>query len=113
MVASDMAWNTVLEKHIDNEKLGQVHRGTKKIYQNVDSLFREPVNNHEDGVRRCECRKRLYEVHEDWCPWIRQNEKLLEGTIELVKLRLRVHACSIRLDIVSHISTEPGQSNSL
>ena len=35
-----------------------------------------------------------------------QNEKLLEGTIGLVELRLRVYASSIRLDIVSHIPVE-------
>ena len=36
-----------------------------------------------------------------------QNEKLLEDTVGLVELRLRVHASSIGLDIVSHIPAEP------
>ena len=35
------------------------------------------------------------------------NGELLEGTIELVELRLRVHASSTGLDIVSHIPAEP------
>ena len=37
---------------------------------------------------------------------MRQNEKLLEYIIGLVELRLRVHASSIELDIVLHVSAE-------
>ena len=36
-----------------------------------------------------------------------QNGELLKGTVGLVELRLRVHASSTGLDIVSHIPAEP------
>ena len=36
-----------------------------------------------------------------------QNGELLKSTIGLVELRLRAHASSIGLDIVSHVPVEP------
>ena len=101
VIRSDMRWNTVLGKYMDNKEFGQLSGSNGVMCGNENALRGEMIYHYQNSGKPFGNREVFNEIHENRIPQMGRDGKLTEKTVRLVVLGLVLRTSCTRSTIVS------------
>ena len=101
-IRSDMRWNTMFGKYVDNKEFSQLSRSDGVVCRNEDALLGEMIYHYQDSSKSFGKWEVFNEIHGNRIPRMGRDRKLTEKTIRLVALGLVPRTSCTRSTIVSN-----------
>ena len=100
-IRSDMRWNTVLGKYMDNKEFSQLSGSDGVVCGDENALLGETIYHYQDSCKPFGNWEVFNEIHGNRIPQTGWDGKLTEKTIRLVALGLVLRTSCTRSTIVS------------